>query len=238
MNKRLGIIGGMGPKATAVFFNQIVDHTVAASDAEHIDMVILNNTKIPDRTAAILSGNHQPVLDELLSSVRQLESLGVDHIAIPCNTACFFADKLQQATNVPIINIVEETVKYIKELPQEDDRGKVVVGVLATDGTIYSGTYLQALEHHGLECIIPQKEIQVKVVDLIYNQVKKTGRGNLHDFEYLVGEMVKSGCDYVVLGCTELSWFAANYTLPSCCIDALGVLTKVCIERSGKGYKE
>ena len=238
MSNRLGIIGGMGPKATAVFFNQIVDHTVAASDAEHIDMVILNNTKIPDRTAAILSGNLQPVFDELHSSIRQLESLGVHNIAIPCNTACFFADKLQQAANVPIINIVEETAKYIKELSSKDGKGKVVVGVLATDGTIMSGTYQRALERYGLHYVSPAKELQTKVMDLIYNQIKKTGKGSLSDFNHLVEEMMKLGCDYIVLGCTELSWVAANYAVSSCCVDALAVLTQVCIKRSGKAYKE
>ena len=236
MSNKLGIIGGMGPKATAVFFNRMVDHTVAASDAEHIEMVLLNNTKIPDRTAAILSGNHKPVLDELLTSVRQLEWLNVNHIAIPCNTACFFVDALQRSTKIPIISIVEETVKELSN--KEDISNASPIGILATDGTINAGVYHKVLERYGLLPIIPEKEFQVKVIDLIYNQVKKTGRGNINDFNYIVDYMEKLGCGYIILRCTELSWFAANYTLSPRCIDALEVLTKVCIERSGKEYKK
>jgi len=73
---------------------------------------------------------------------------------------------------------------------------------------------------------------------IIYNQIKKTGKGSLSDFNHLVEEMMKLGCDYIVLGCTELSWVAANYAVSSCCVDALAVLTQVCIKRSGKAYKE
>jgi len=238
MKTRLGIIGGMGPKATVVFFNNIVDHTVAASDADHIDMVILNNTKIPDRTAGILSGNTKPVFDELLSSVRQLESLGVDSITMLCNTAYYFVQELQQATKIPIISIIEETVKHIKERATLEHKGKeVVVGVLATDGTVKTGTYRQMLEQYGLRYIFPDKELQAKVMHVIYDQVKKTSKGDIDDFNHLVEEMERLGCDYIILGCTDLSWFSANYTLSSRCVDALGVLTRVCIERSGKEYK-
>jgi len=237
MSATLGIIGGMGPKATAVFFNQIVDRTIAASDAEHIDIAILNNTKIPDRTEAIKKGNHKPVLDELLLSVRQLEYMGVKNIAIPCNTACYFINELRKITKIPIISIVEETAKYIKGLSDRRDTNEgVVVGVLATDGTISTNTYHKALSYYGLHCITPNMDLQAKVMELIYGQVKKTGKGCFSDFNNVVEEMEQSGCDYIILGCTDLSWFTANGTLSPRCIDALEILTKVCIERSGKEY--
>jgi aspartate racemase len=238
MSVRLGIIGGMGPKATVVFFNNIVDHTIASSDADHVDMVILNNTKIPDRTAGILCGNTKPVIDELRSSVRQLALLEVDYITILCNTAYYFIKELQQETKIPIISIIEEAVKHIKERSQVECKGKdVVVGVLATDGTVRTGTYRKMLEQYGLRYIFPDKELQAKVMSVIYGQVKKTSKGDINDFNYLVGEMEKLGCDYIILGCTDLSWFSANYAISPRCVDALGVLKRVCIELSGKAYK-
>jgi len=234
--KRLGILGGMGPKATSIFFDNIVNKTVAESDNEHIDIVILNNTKIPDRTQAIESGDYKALLDELLASIKQLELLGVDNIAIPCNTTCYFIDELRKHTSVNIINIVEETVKYISNIsPKKNIR----VGILATDGTVKAGTYRTALTKHNMECVQPNIGLQDKVMDIIYNQVKKTGAGNIDDFNCIIDSMKNDDdCDYIILGCTELSYFAKSHLLPDCCVNSLEVLTKVSIEKTGKKYKE
>ena len=84
--KTIGIIGGMGPLATADLFEKIVGHTKAACDQEHLHVVIDSNTNIPDRTAALLHGGADP-LPELTGSARRLEAMGADVLIMPCNTA-------------------------------------------------------------------------------------------------------------------------------------------------------
>lgn len=234
MNKKLGIIGGMGPKATSVFFDNIVDKTVAECDNEHIDIVILNDTKIPDRTEAIKTGIFKNILSKLHQDIRKLEYLNVDNIVIPCNTACFFIEELQKYTPIPIINMVNETVKYIRNIATQSN---ISVGILATDGTIKSQMYQKELQKYNIKSIIPNKEIQLKVMDLIYNQIKKNGFGELKDLEDIISKMVDLGCNYIILGCTELSYFNFKYDIPNYCIDALEVLTKTAIELSDKDYK-
>jgi aspartate racemase len=225
----------MGPKATSIFFSNIINKTVANSDHEHIEMIILNDTKIPDRTAAIESGYYKPLLDQLISDVKILELLKVDNIAMPCNTSCFFIKELQNQTSIHIINMVEETAKHIANISDNQD---VTVGILATDGTIKSQLYTKALQKYDIECIEPDEVLQNHVMNIIYNQVKKSGHGNISDLNYVIDRMIKYGCNHVILGCTELSYFNHNYFISDYCIDALEVLTKVSIELSNKEYKE
>ena len=89
MYKSIGIIGGMGPAATADLMKKIIDMTDASCDQEHIHMLIDSNTNIPDRTAAILHGGEDPV-PEMLASARRLEGAGADFLIMPCNTALFY----------------------------------------------------------------------------------------------------------------------------------------------------
>ena len=93
---KLGILGGMGPQATQDFYQRILDRTDAACDQEHLPTVILSDTRMPDRTSAILGGDAEGCYRRLLQDARTLEQVGCTAIAIPCNTSHFFADRLQE----------------------------------------------------------------------------------------------------------------------------------------------
>ena len=73
---RLGILGGMGPQATQVFYQRILDKTDARRDQEHLPTLIWSDTGMPDRTQAILSGQTEPVYQRLLADARLLEREG------------------------------------------------------------------------------------------------------------------------------------------------------------------
>ena len=91
--EKLGVIGGMGAEATSYYYDQVVRHTAAACDQEHIDMVVLSKSTMPDRTLAIKTGEHAKLLATMKECARALESLGCAHIAIPCNTSHYFYDR-------------------------------------------------------------------------------------------------------------------------------------------------
>ena len=96
MEQKLGVLGGMGPQATQVFYQFVLDRTDAARDQDHIPALILSDTGIPDRTQAILSGETGELYQRLLKDARLLENCGCTAIAIPCNTSHYFVDKLQE----------------------------------------------------------------------------------------------------------------------------------------------
>lgn len=232
MTYKLGVIGGMGSEATSYFFEELVLHTEASKDQEHIDTVILNHASLPDRTEAILSGETQNLIEELILDVELLKNIGVDHIVIPCNTSHYFYDKLQSSTDVPIINMIRESVVTAKNLRDSVQK----IGIMATTGTIQSRVYHKECERLGLGTVVPSQRGQEKVMSLIYDDIKKGKSGDPSKFEEVYEELVAAGSDVIILACTELSVFKKTNEVHDNCLDALDVLVKQSIEKSNKNY--
>ena len=152
--KTIGILGGMGPLATADLFQKIVLLTKADTDREHIRVYIDSNANIPDRTAAILSGGEDPV-PEMASALRHLEACGADCIIMPCNTAHYFLPRLQAMTKIPFLSILTAAAEACKaQFP-----GKTV-GILATRGTLAANLYQEALVQAGVPYLVPDAQAQ------------------------------------------------------------------------------
>ena len=115
MQYRLGVLGGMGPQATNTFYQFILDRTAARSDQEHVNALILSDTDMPDRTAAILGSEEEreAVYRRLLADARLLENAGCTCIAVPCNTSHFFLDRVQEGVRVPILHMIRETARLL-----------------------------------------------------------------------------------------------------------------------------
>lgn len=207
--KILGVLGGVGPLATIYFADLVVKMTDAKTDQEHIAMVILNHSSIPDRTEYIMDKSKPNPLPVMINDAKMLEEDNCDYIVIPCNTAHYFYDEIQKSVSVPIINILEETVKYCEKTIPNIKK----IGVLATDGTIISQAYQNIIEKHGLECVIPDDDDQRSVMDIIYNQVKAGKQVDIFEFHRIIGNLKKSGCDAIVLGCTELSIIKKDFDI-------------------------
>ena len=225
--QKLGILGGMGPQATQVFYQFVLDHTDAARDQDHLPAVILSDTKIPDRTAAILSGETEELYQHLLKDARVLETCGCTAIAIPCNTSHYFADRLQGDVNVPIIHMIREAAAVLAA------QGKKRPGILGTDGTIRSGLYQKECAALGMEAVAPDEEIQKLVMSIIYDEIKQGEQGSRDKFAQIDRALRAAGCDCAILACTELSVFATNHPLPPFYLDAMMVLAEESVKRCG-----
>jgi aspartate racemase len=225
---RLGILGGMGPQATQIFYQRILDRTDAECDQEHLPTLILSDTEMPDRTAAILSGNGQRVYDRLLEDAKLLEREGCTAIAIPCNTSHYFVDELQRELSVPILHMVRQTCKALRQ------RGCKRVGILATDGTVQTQTYQKECTAQGLEGVAPDGETQKLVMSIIYDEIKKGEKGSREKFAAIDRALRSLGCDAAILGCTELSVYRVYHGLPDFYVDALEVLVEQSITACGK----
>ncbi len=234
MQKILGVIGGMGPEATAYFYEEIIAHTKASKDQDHINMVILNCASMPDRTEAIKSGKHDELLATMKAEVEKLEKCGAGNIAIPCNTSHYFMDRIREMTDIPVINMIDETARHVAE-------GEIKVkkvGILATDGAISTGLYQKACSDHGLVAEVPDPDSQKKVMSLIYDDIKAGKMGDEDKFHDAVTNLQSKGCNVIILGCTELSVYKKHHKVPIHCVDALDVLVRESIIRSGAEYEE
>lgn len=225
--QKLGILGGMGPQATQVFYQFVLDRTDAARDQDHLPTLILSDTKMPDRTAAILSGDSEGLYSRLLADARMLEGCGCTVIAIPCNTSHYFVDRLQGDIGVPIVHMIRETAAALASM------GKHRPAILATDGTIRSGLYQKECAALGLEAVAPDADTQTLVMSIIYDEIKQGEQGSREKFAQIDRAVRKAGCDCAILACTELSVFATYHSLPPFYVDAMDVLAEQAVTRCG-----
>ena len=196
--KTIGIIGGMGPLATADLFEKIVGHTKAACDQEHLHVVIDSNTNIPDRTAALLHGGADP-LPELVKSAGRLEKMGADVLIMPCNTAHNYYDGIAAAVSVPVLHMVRLTAWALVE------RGVKKAGLLATDGTVRTGIYQKSFAGSGVELLTPDEAGQRAVMEMIYQGVKAGDMAfDAQPARQAMERLLAAGAEVLILGCTEL----------------------------------
>lgn len=232
-NKRLGVIGGMGPLATSIFFQRIVENTIANKDQDHIDVVIMNHATMPDRTEAILNNEKDRFLKAIQADIHVLEHADVANIAIPCNTSHYFYEHIAEMTNINIINMVSSTAKHVAEYM--DVTGKVAV--LGTSGTIRSNVYKKALVKLGLQNVELSSEMEAALMDIIYNIKRDNNYVPIH-FNDLVDKLIhEENCSSIVLACTELSSIDLMPSLQRYCVDALDILVKESILLSNKQLK-
>lgn len=226
MKKSIGIIGGMGPLATVNLMEKIIKSDNAEKDQDFTHVYVDCNTSIPDRTEAILNNGSNP-LKQIIVSAKKLENMGADILVMPCNTAHYFYDSIQQSVNIPLINMIEETCKELNKQNVE------CVGLLATNGTIKSNIYTTIMNEYNIEVIIPNKKEQEIIMDIIYKCVKTNNFNyDISSFLKLADNMVKLGASKLVLGCTELPIFFEHYCLKYNTIDPTLVLAKTALKLS------
>lgn len=225
--KTLGIAGGVGPLATMFIGEMIVRRTKAAKDQDHVNSIITNNTSIPDRTAFILGTAQEDPVPVMIGDMKKLASIGAELIIIPCNTAHTFYDKLQKGSPVPVIHMIRETMK------RASGQKAKKVGILATTGTITSKVYQQAALDYGLQAVLPDEEIQEKVMSIIYDNVKAGKDADRQTWNDIAAFMDSQGCDRIILGCTELSIVKKEMELPDFYLDSLIVLAETAILACG-----
>lgn len=203
-NFTLGILGGMGPLAGVELQRKIIKFSPAQKDQDHIKMVCFTNPHINDRTACIESGEDFSL--SIATSLNQLKNFGAAIGVIACNTAHAQIEAIENQSTLPLVNLVEETVNYLSVCFPDVKK----IGLLATDGTIKSGVYRKYFEKYNFEEILPDKETQEVVTELIYSSTGlKSGfvetKINAYVLNALVERLLDKGADIVILGCTELS---------------------------------
>ena len=230
--KTIGIIGGMGPMATYDLAGKIFNNTIADCDQENIPVLIDCNTRIADRTAAILHGGTDP-RPELKKSAKRLESAGADVLMMACNTAHYFYDSVCEDIKIPVLHMPRLTAQLIFEM------GVKKAGVLATDGTCQSGVYGDALKEEGIDPVYPSAEKQKIIMSLIYDHVK-AGIMDFSDLDIdgVISEMKGKGAEVLILGCTELPMafdLIGETGIPA--IDPTEVLARAAVRFAGAPLK-
>lgn len=230
--KTLGIIGGLGPMATAHLLQLVIEMTDAKTDQEHLDVIVFDRPNVPDRTAYLLDRTKTSPLPSMTQTAKTLESLGAGVLCAPCVTSHYFYQELAGSVQIPFINMVTETAAELEAA------GRKKAGIMATTGTVRTGLFQTAFEAAGLESAIPDEAGQALVMSLIYDDIKAGKPADPEKFKRAAEPLFSAGCDCVVLGCTELSLVKKELGLTRQYLDALEVLSKRCVETCGAPLKE
>lgn len=231
-NITVGVLGGLGPIASVYFYEMVVNMTDAKTDQEHVDMIITNRATTPDRTSFILGESDEDPSNILINDAKKLEKYGVDFIVMTCNTAHYFYEKIEKSVNLPLINIIEETVKYAKNTNHKK------LGILATTGNIKTNLYQDVFKKYDMEYLILDDNMQSQVMEIIYGDIKSGKSADIRKFNSIVNYLKENDCDGVILGCTELSILKNDNKLDGhFYIDSLEVLARETIVRSGRKLK-
>lgn len=229
-NKKIGIVGGVGPLAGADLFEKVIRNTIAHCDQDHIDIIMTSfASQISDRTEYLLFNGKDPKIG-LLESYKTLAKAGASVIGVACNTA--HSKKIMGSINfdeVPVLNMIVETSNAIASFYPQGAK----VGILATLGTINTGVYDEYFDSHPtLKLIKPCKETCEEVNAAIYDPeygIKCTPTVTAKAKEIItkaIIELKQEGCDCVILGCTELPLAVDNDTCPLRAIDPTNILAR------------
>lgn len=224
----LGIIGGMGPMASALFYDMISSKTDASCDQENLDLILLSHAGMPDRTRAILSKDEaqiEEVRSKLLADAMFLQNAGCTAIAVTCNTAHYFVNMIEGEIDIPFIHLIRETAEAVAS-----KFGAKKVAVLATDGTIETRLYQDELSKRGVIAFTPKAEVQALVMHEIYDCIK-SGKPADEEIWQKIEEYVKAeGCEAAVLACTELSVVRKELSLGSFYFDPMDIMAERCLD--------
>jgi len=228
--RTIGILGGMGPEATARLFERIIALTPAKRDQDHLPVQICNIPQIPDRTAAIQGRGESPV--PLASQgLQSLAASGADFIAIPCNSIHHFFPELQASVQIPILHLIDEVLRAVLQRWPEARR----FGLLATDGIIQSGIYQEFFAARQCEIIAPDTGRQKEVMAAIY--AIKAGQKNFREALAAGRDLLERRAQGIILGCTELG-LVQNYLVKDLpVIDSIEVLAQACVDIA-RGVRE
>lgn len=195
-DKLVGVIGGMGPDATVDFMAKVIAMTPAQSDQEHVRMLVAHNPRIPSRQLAMAGKgeNPGPVLAAL---ARQLEEAGADFLVMPCNAAHGWQRDIVDATAIPFISIVEESVAAARE------SGDGAVGLLTTPGCFAAGVYQRALADQ--DAVLPTQEELAETLAFV-ERVKAGDQSETvaAGLRALVDRLMSRGASTIIAACTEL----------------------------------
>lgn len=198
------VLGGMGTMATESFIHLLNQRTPANKDQDYLNYIVCNHASIPDRTAFILQQSKEDPYPVLQEDIISLQPLHPRFFVLTCNTAHYFYERLQESSIVPILHMPRIAAHVVAKKAQGE---KKRVMILATSGTIQSKVYHQELESYpNLEICIPDAELQKEVMGLIYDDIKEKDWMNEARYHQILQRAKEEyHCDYMILGCTELS---------------------------------
>lgn len=223
----IGILGGMGPLATADFFSKVIAATPAERDEDHVPLLILSDPRVPSRPAAILRSGESP-LQALRAGRDRLIACGAQALAMPCNTAHYWFNELVADCTVPFLSIIDASCEEAASCAASGSR----IGLIATGATLATRLFDTRLAKMGFEPLLPT---ETEMTTLVLPAIERVKAGYApaggRQLECAVQALLERGATTVVLACTEtpLALDAVESKLRDRCVDSTAALARRCV---------
>jgi aspartate racemase len=218
--RTIGVIGGMGPAATADFLTRLVAAVGAADDRGHPRILVDSNPQVPDRNAARRGEGPSPG-PALAAMARGLEAQGAELLAMPCNAAHGWADEIRTASRQPFIDMVEAAAG------EAAATGARRIGVIAVDATLESRLYHRPLEAAGLALLAPDATAVRRLVQRV--KAGETGPDPRREARAIAEALAAAGAGAVIAACTEIPLVLDAGACPVPFIDSTAALVRATI---------
>lgn len=212
--RRIGILGGMGPEATILMQQRLLQAVPAEDDSDHIPLLIDMNPQVPSRIAHLIEGTGGDPAPVLAEMARRLETGGAEALAMPCNTAHSYAASIEAAVDIPLLNMVTLSA---------DRAGAGRVGILASPATRITGVFDKALEKVGATPIWLRNDAPLlHAIRIIKANGATVEARNI--LRAASEELLAMGAETQLVGCSEFSLIAEAASAEAQVIDTLDVL--------------
>jgi aspartate racemase len=221
----IGVLGGMGPQATADFLAKLTAATPVECEQDHLRVHIDSNPKVPDRSEAIAGCGESPG-PVLAAMATGLERAGADFLVMPCNSAHAFEPEIRAAVNVPFISMIDETCAACEQAFPNAQR----IGLLATRGCIEARLYQNAFARTGRTAVVLASADEERLMALLYRiklgDLSHAARDAMRAF----GEtLIDAGADAIVAACSEVPLVLSGGDLTRPVLDATSHLARRCV---------
>ena len=228
--RTIGVLGGMGPEATVLFMQKMIAAVEARDDADHIPLLVDNNTQVPSRIKAIIEGGGSDPGPVLGAMARMLAMSGAKALAMPCNTAHHFAAQISAATDVPFLNMVELAAAHGRRLAGEGGR----IGILGSPALRIAGVFDGPLAARGLVPVYsPNQSVPLEIIRTVKaHGVTMAAARQLNE---VAASLLDEDCAAIMVCCTEFSLLRGTLSVPAPVFDTLDCLVEACVAFSLKG---
>ena len=221
--KTVGILGGMGPEATILLMQKLLNAVPARDDADHIPLIVHQNPQVPSRIKALIEGTGEDPGPTLARMARDLQAAGAQALAMPCNTAHHYAPAVVAATPLPFLDMIDATARSLTA------QGAQRVGMLASPATRLAGVFDAACAAHGLTAVtLPDDSALLTIIRAVKaGETAATLGPRLHaEAETLLAQ----GADHLLVACTELSLMTDHLPRGTPATDSLDCLTDAVVK--------
>lgn len=224
--KPVGILGGMGPEATILLMQKVLDAVPASDDADHIALIVHQNPQVPSRIAALIDGEGADPGPVLAQMACDLQVAGARALAMPCNTAHHYVPAIEAATDLPFLNMLTATADHLSRA------GARRIGMLASPAVRLTGVFDAAFAAQGLTQVFPADDTAVlSLIRAVKSGARPDSARLVEQARHLIDEL---SCDHVLVACTELSLMTPGFPGDLPWSDSLDCLTAK-IVRLAKG---